>query len=129
MNFIPTVCENCLRRNLEGIEWSEALLTVAYQGKSIRLGPSEFRVFDMLMKRFGQMVRRTQIFDELWGLDPDGGPLCSRNLVSVYVSRIRTAVATVEAPLIIESTWGQGYFIRHENQCTSEPATDAQVPA
>ncbi len=79
--------------------------SVAYNGKPVTLGATEFRVLEYLARNAGLALSREQIVERVWDYDFDG----SNNIVDVYVSQLRRKLKVLGAPNVIETVWGIGY--------------------
>ncbi len=62
-----------------------ATRSVSRQGHEIELTSREFALAELLMRRSPEVLAKSQILDEVWGLDFDGDP----NIVEVYVGYLR----------------------------------------
>ena len=79
-----------------------------YRKKSeIRLGPTEFRLLEFMMRNSGQVLTRTMIFEHVWGYHFDPGT----NVIDVHIARLRRKVDSGEAPPLIRTVRGCGYMI------------------
>jgi two-component system, OmpR family, response regulator RegX3 len=56
--------------------------------RSSELTPIEFRLLYYLMQNAGRILSTDQILDKVWGYNDEGG----RNLVAVYIRRLRTKI-------------------------------------
>ena len=68
--------------------------------------PCSLRLASLLSSRRGRVFPPDEVFDALWGDDPDGGPMATRNVVSVYAHYLRLA------GLEVRSESNRGYIIR-----------------
>lgn len=57
-------------------------------GRDVHLGPTEFRLLDVLIGRPGRVFSREQLLDQVWGRDADLEP----RTVDVHVGRLRKAL-------------------------------------
>lgn len=74
----------------------------------IDLSPREFALLDYLIRRSGDVVRRTEVLDHVWEYAYDG----TSNVVDVYVGYLRNRLAEVGATDLIETVRGVGYRLR-----------------
>lgn len=81
---------------------------VAYDGKPVLLGATEFRLLELLARNAGIALSRTQIVERIWDYDFEG----SSNIVDVYVSQLRRKFKTLGATDVIETVWGIGYRLK-----------------
>jgi DNA-binding response OmpR family regulator len=82
--------------------------SVAYDGKPVTLGATEFRVLEFLARNAGIALSRAKIVERIWDYDFDG----SSNIVDVYVSQLRRKLRKLGAKDVIETVWGIGYRIK-----------------
>ncbi len=85
-----------------------AARTVAYDGRPVSLGATEFRLLEFLARNAGIALSRSQIVERIWDYDFDG----SSNIVDVYVSQLRRKFKALGASGVIETVWGIGYRLR-----------------
>jgi two-component system OmpR family response regulator len=79
--------------------------TVRWGDSPVDLSPREFALLDYLMRRPGEVVRRSEILDHVWDYAYDG----TSNVVDVYVRYLRRRLAAAGAPEQIETVRGVGY--------------------
>jgi two-component system OmpR family response regulator len=79
--------------------------TVRWGDSPVDLSPREFGLLDYLMRRPGEVVRRSDILDHVWDYAYDG----TSNVVDVYVRYLRLRLAAAGAPEQIETVRGVGY--------------------
>ena len=82
--------------------------SVAYDGKPVTLGATEFRVLEFLARNAGIALSRAKIVERIWDYDFDG----SSNIVDVYVSQLRRKLGKLGAKDVIETVWGIGYRVK-----------------
>jgi two-component system OmpR family response regulator len=73
----------------------------------VRLGPTEFRLLEYLMKHAGQVVTRTMLLENVWDyhFDPQ------TNVIDVHISRLRQKLdKEFERPLL-KTVRGAGYML------------------
>jgi len=61
---------------------------VTRAGETVRLGPTEFRLLDYLMRRPGRVFSREQLLDAVWGSDAQ----VETRTVDVHIGRLRRAL-------------------------------------
>ena len=76
----------------------------------IRLGPTEFRLLEFLMRHPGRVYSRGQLLDNVWG---DTNYIDERT-VDVHVGRLRKAVNVGRQADVIRTIRGSGYAIQEE---------------
>ncbi len=82
-----------------------------YRKKSeIKLGPTEFRLLEFMMRHPGRVFSRSQLLDNVWGETI----YIDERTVDVHVGRLRKAVNTGRMPDVIRTIRGSGYAIQEE---------------
>ena len=82
-----------------------------YRKKSeIRLGPTEFRLLEFMMRHPGRVFSRSQLLDNVWGETI----YIDERTVDVHVGRLRKAVNNGRMPDVIRTIRGAGYAIRED---------------
>ncbi|WP_353644439.1 phosphate regulon transcriptional regulator PhoB [Mesorhizobium sp. WSM2239] len=82
-----------------------------YRKKSeVKLGPTEFRLLEFMMRHPGRVFSRGQLLDNVWGETI----YIDERTVDVHVGRLRKAVNTGRMPDVIRTIRGAGYAIREE---------------
>jgi len=82
-----------------------------HRGKGeVKLGPTEFRLLEFLMRHPGRVYSRGQLLDNVWG---DTNYIDERT-VDVHVGRLRKAVNTGRQTDVIRTIRGAGYAIQEE---------------
>ena len=71
----------------------------------IKLTTREFGVLDLLMRRAGETVPKSEILDRVWGTDFDGDP----NVVEVYVGYLRKKIDQPFGRHTLTTVRGVGY--------------------
>ncbi len=74
-------------------------------GDRIDLTPREFALLEVLLRRAGDVVSKTELLDAVWGMDFDGDP----NVVEVYVGYLRRKLDRPYGTSSIETVRGAGY--------------------
>jgi two-component system OmpR family response regulator len=78
-------------------------LTVS--GKEVRLTAKEFAILEFFMHNPGRLLTRSQVLEHAWAYDFEGG----RNLVEVYMARLRHKLAAAGAGDPFVTVRGAGY--------------------
>ncbi|MBX3584808.1 MAG: phosphate regulon transcriptional regulator PhoB [Rhizobiaceae bacterium] len=76
----------------------------------IKLGPTEFRLLEFMMRHPGRVFSRSQLLDNVWGETI----YIDERTVDVHVGRLRKAVNTGRMPDVIRTIRGAGYAIRED---------------
>jgi two-component system phosphate regulon response regulator PhoB len=92
------------------IDMDVAAHRVRRGGKSIQLGPTEFRLLKQLMEQPGRVFSRERLLDTVWSHDPD---IDSRT-VDVHVRRLRKALNMGDRPDLIRTVRSAGYSLDSE---------------
>lgn len=74
--------------SLGDISLDRGVRRVRRAGREVRLGPTEFRLLDCLLRRPGRVFTREQLLDMVWGRDVYVEP----RTVDVHVGRLRKAL-------------------------------------
>lgn len=74
-------------------------------GQTIELTPREHSLLEVLMKSPGDVVRKQQLVDHVWGLDYEGDV----NVVEVYISYLRRKIDQPHDTKLIQTVRGVGY--------------------
>jgi len=80
---------------------------VMRQGKSISLGPTEFRLLRVLMERPTRVFSREQLLDRAWGREI----YIESRTVDVHIRRLRKALNISSSQDIIRTVRGGGYAL------------------
>jgi two-component system phosphate regulon response regulator PhoB len=82
-------------------------------GKSIKLGPTEYRLLHFFITHPDRVYSRAQLLDRVWGANV----YVEERTVDVHVRRLRKAVSSVGADAYIQTVRGTGYrFSTRDNQ-------------
>ena len=84
---------------------------VTRHGKSIHLGPTEFRLLRLFMERPYRVFTREQLLDKVWGRDIH----VELRTVDVHIRRLRKALGTHGDDDVIRTVRGTGYALDGEN--------------
>ncbi len=82
----PQMAENIA--SFADITLDRAQMRVTRAGRNITLGPTEFRLLEMLIRRPGRVYARAQLLDRVWGQDV----YVEERTVDVHVGRLRKAL-------------------------------------
>jgi two-component system phosphate regulon response regulator PhoB len=94
----------------DDIEMDVAAHRVRRAGKSIQLGPTEFRLLKQLLEHPGRVFSRERLLDTVWSHDTD----IDARTVDVHVRRLRKALNEGGRPDIIRTVRSAGYSLDHE---------------
>ncbi|HYW47530.1 MAG TPA: heavy metal response regulator transcription factor [Bryobacteraceae bacterium] len=76
-------------------------------GKRLDLTPKEFLLLSLLVRRPGEVLSRTLIAEQVWGMNFDSGT----NVVDVHVRRLRSKVDEPYERKLIRTVRGVGYVL------------------
>jgi DNA-binding response OmpR family regulator len=79
-------------------------------GVDIALTPREFSLLEYLLRRAGEVVRKTEILEHVWDYDFDGDP----NIVEVYAGYLRRKIDVPFGRHALETVRGAGYCLNPE---------------
>jgi len=99
---------------LAGLTLDAAAHRVAWQGRALKLGPTEFKLLNYLMQYPERVHSRQQLLDKVWG----DHVFIEERTVDVHVKRLREALGPA-AGALVETVRGAGYRI------TAQPASRA----
>ncbi|WP_168256578.1 winged helix-turn-helix domain-containing protein [Rhizobium laguerreae] len=77
------------------------------QKKEIKLGPTEFRLLEFLMKSPGRVYSRTELRTSLWGDDAS----VDERAVDVHIGRLRRGISLGKTDKVIRTVRGAGYAL------------------
>ncbi len=81
---------------------------VTRNGENIALTPNEFKVLEMLVRNAGQVITRTDLLEQVWGMNFDPGS----NIVDVVIKVLRDKIDRSFEPKLIQTVRGVGYVVR-----------------
>lgn len=84
---------------------------VVRDGKSVKLGPTEYRLLTTFMEKPGRVWSREQLLDRVWGREA----YIDLRTVDVHVGRLRKALNTNGANDPIRTVRGAGYSLDEEH--------------
>lgn len=102
---------------LGGITLDAAAHRVLWNGRPVKIGPTEFKLLNFLMKHPERVHSRQQLLDRVWG----DHVFIEERTVDVHVKRLREALGPGGA--LVETVRGAGYRI------TAQPAAGAREAA
>jgi two-component system copper resistance phosphate regulon response regulator CusR len=83
---------------------------VKRDGRAINLTAKEFALLEYLMRNRGRVMTRTQISENIWGIDFDRGS----NVVDTYIKFLRQKIDKNFTKPLIHTVVGVGYVLREE---------------
>ncbi len=76
-------------------------------GKTVALGPTEFRLMRHFLEHPGRVFSRERLLDAVWGRDTDIEP----RTVDVHIRRLRKAINAGDRPELIRTVRSAGYAL------------------
>jgi len=101
----PALAEEVL--NYGGVEMDLAAHKVRRDGRSIHLGPTEYRLLRVLLERPTRVFSREQLLDAAWGRDV----YVEERTVDVHIRRLRAALNGAGEVDLIRTVRGGGYAV------------------
>ncbi len=77
-------------------------------GDSLSLTPTQFRLLEALMRKPGQVVKRTELLDQVWGMSFDPGT----SLIDVHVANLRKKLESHGRSRVINTVKGVGFKLQ-----------------
>jgi two-component system phosphate regulon response regulator PhoB len=94
---------------------------VTWEGRSLKLGPTEFKLLNHLMQNPERVHSRSQLLDKVWG----DHVFIEERTVDVHVKRLREALGG--AGVMVETVRGAGYRLTAQPQ--PQPQTSVRAAA
>ncbi len=88
-----------------GMELSPVSHRVMVNGKTISLGPTEFRLLHFLMTHTERVYSRAQLLDQVWGTQV----FVEERTVDVHIRRLRASLEPFGMDKLIQTVRGSGY--------------------
>jgi two-component system phosphate regulon response regulator PhoB len=93
------------RVELEGLTLDQAGHRVLAAGKSVALGPTEYRLLAFMMTHPDRVYSRSQLLDRVWG----GNVYVEERTVDVHIRRLRKSLEGSGYDRFIQTVRGAGY--------------------
>jgi two-component system phosphate regulon response regulator PhoB len=90
---------------IEGLMLNPATRTVSGNGKSLKMGPTEFELLHFFMTHTDRVHSRAQILDQVWG----DHVFIEDRTVDVHIRRLRDSLAPSGHDDLVETVRGVGY--------------------
>jgi two-component system OmpR family response regulator len=84
--------------------------TAAVEGRAVTLSVHETGVLEVLLHRFGRVVSKEQLVEQLYSYDKE----VSQNAIEVYVHRVRKKLTG--AGVTVRTLYGRGYLLDYAGQ-------------
>ena len=95
------------RLEYAGIVLDRGTHRVTRAGRSIHLGPTEFRLLDFMMQRPGRVFSRERLLDAVWGMNAE----VDLRTVDVHIGRLRKALNEGASQDAIRTVRSAGYAL------------------
>jgi two-component system phosphate regulon response regulator PhoB len=90
---------------IEGLSINPATRSVKGDGKTLKMGPTEFELLHFFMTHTDRVYGRTQILDQVWG----DHVFIEERTVDVHIRRLRDALSPSGHADLVETVRGAGY--------------------
>jgi two-component system phosphate regulon response regulator PhoB len=90
---------------IEGLVINPATRAVTGNGKTLKMGPTEFELLHWFMTHPNRVYGRTQILDQVWG----DHVFIEERTVDVHIRRLREALEPSRHDRLVETVRGAGY--------------------
>jgi two-component system OmpR family response regulator len=88
-----------------GLEFDTVARSAVLNGKALALSAHETGVLEVLVRRFGRVVSKEQLVEQLYSYDRE----VSHNAIEVYVHRLRKKIAG--GGVTVRTVYGRGYLL------------------
>lgn len=92
-----------------------ATYRVSFQGQALKIGPTEFKLLNYLMRHAERVHTRSQLLDKVWG----DHVFIEERTVDVHIKRLREALG--DAGVMVETVRGAGYRFTSQVTLPSSP--------
>ena len=80
---------------------------VIRDGREIALGPTEYRLLEVLLENTGRVLSRSQLLDRVWGNTAE----IDERTIDVHIGRLRKALVRGDEPDPVRTVRGAGYVL------------------
>lgn len=99
----PTVLDEPLE--VDGVQLDPVSHRISFEGKSINMGPTEFKLLHFFMTHPERVYSREQLLDQVWGTNV----YVEDRTVDVHIRRLRKALTEYGREQLIQTVRGVGY--------------------
>lgn len=92
-------------------------------GHAVDLTAKEFSLLSLLLSKKGQILSRTLIAEQVWGLNFDPGT----NVVDVHIRRLRAKIDDAFEKKLIWTARGSGYVLEEREEPTRVPSSEPKA--
>lgn len=107
--------------HIDKLEVDTKARTVVRSGQPIDLTPKEFDLLVYMLERAGEVLRREELIQQVWGYDFVG----DTNITDVYIGYLRKKIDQGFRPPLIHTVRGVGYCLRMESEDGDEDDLDS----
>ena len=93
------------RLECEGLTLDSVEHRVSAAGKSVALGPTEYRLLEFFMRHPDRVFTRAQLLDRVWG----GDVYVEERTIDVHIRRLRQALEPARLDRLVQTVRGAGY--------------------
>jgi DNA-binding response OmpR family regulator len=111
--FRYTIEEPISTIHYKDLSLNELTQEIFYAGNLLKLSPSEYQIFRVLLKHAGSPITRELLLSAL-----DLSDKAMDRTVDSHISRIRRKLKELAPQYSIESVWGSGYSLIHKTKDT-----------
>ncbi|GAA0382256.1 response regulator transcription factor [Bacillus horti] len=94
-----------LHLNWKGLALDKDKITVQYEGESVGLSSTEYKLLDIFLRHPQKVYSRDELFEKVWGMSEG----FSDRTVDVNISRLRKKVLDVSGLQVLQAIRGMGY--------------------
>ena len=98
---------------LADLSLDELSQRVSFRGQALKLGPTEYRLLNYLMRHPERVHSRAQLLDKVWGAQV----LIEDRTVDVHIKRLREALG--EGAAMVETVRGSGYRLTQQGTASA----------
>jgi two-component system cell cycle response regulator CtrA len=106
---------------LSGIELNLDSREVTVNGREVRLTSKEYSILELLVLRKGKLLTKDAFLNHLY----NGTDEPERQIIDLYICRLRKKLAIAGADNLIGTVWGHGYMFRDKLAYTTDPLNPA----
>lgn len=81
---------------------------VLCRGRQVRIGPTEYKLLEVLLETSGRVLTRSQLIDKVWGNTAE----IDERTIDVHIGRLRRALKRGNDPDPIRTVRGAGYVLQ-----------------
>jgi two-component system phosphate regulon response regulator PhoB len=90
---------------IDGLRLDQVSHRVSAEGKTLEMGPTEYRLLHFFMTHQDRVFTRGQLLDNVWGTNV----YVEERTVDVHIRRLRMALATTGHDSLVQTIRGAGY--------------------